>query len=728
MARHPVKGPREPLCEWENVMLHRSNSNIVAVSIILSCLTAIAHAQVSVLGSCDRADELFPEFSCFWHEGWSPPDESYDKEVQNRADEQTPGGSIHAFVLNEQSAPLRIEDVLIEGMSMKESLVFSDQRKTRKPASIYFGNLAKPAIDKLLSIGEPVWWRVDPNPIKPGATAEVTVRLRSRPSFEKLRIGLKCQGGTETLDIDINRNQPRVAGVFFSPNRDRAYLYFRYPGKKNPPLARILMDGVDLTSRAQIAHDPALATTPVILELQDPPDTGSFHVYQGVYQNGETALAGVRTWADEFAYGMWGGWPGDAKQAGIGRKYVTDLVEHNINVQMPQVGSQALQTFFKSDAGVRFCKSRGFRKVINQPGKWGERDPYLFFIHDEPDCGDYRMKGLAMDKKVGALAQWTVQRSQELREADPTKLQLLNLDMTVKPHNWYTYGQVPDVMAADPYYQARIRQAYYGHPERLVNYVQAGYIWAVSRVCQSACEPRPLHIILYSSSHVDNENGRRFRFPTPEEKRIEAYYAVAGGAKGLSYWWFTPSKRKKGSYAYGVGAASTDGNEEAIALFTEIGLLGAEFRTAGPLITRSCVADLAMDVKGAMFVRGLLVDTETVLLIAVNEQYANDREGTVYRPIDGGAMVKLEPPKWLDVSDVFEITADGVQNVDYEVTTGGRLELNLDRVDLTRFIVITADKKLRGELGKLYNREFAANVVKLKSRHDGSRSRSGAAK
>ncbi|MHC4442895.1 MAG: hypothetical protein ACYTF1_14685 [Planctomycetota bacterium] len=696
---------------------------IIFLMIILGISPRFTIAATKVLGAYYRADQSFSQFRRFWHEGWNLPDEQEEDDSIPSAEKKILGGSIHVFVRNDDSQILEINDVLLEGISLKESIVFSDQRKKRKPASIYFGNLTDARKERLITAGEPVWWRIDPPKIEPGGSGEVIVRLRQMPQSAVIRIGMVFGNDTIEVSVPIQDSHPRVAGVSFSPDLDMVYLYFRHPDGGGRAPAKILMDGREVKVGGAIQYDSRLDTVPVIVQLEKKLKVGSFHCFQGMYDDKLIASAGIRAWSDDFAYGMWGGKPGNAKDSKAARSYVAEITDHNINVQMPQLGSSAVQEYYKSAYGKRFCRSKGLRKIIDQPGKWGEKNPFLYFIHDEPDCGDYLIKGLDWDKKVGALAQWAVQRSHELRAVDPTKLQLLNLDMTFKPRNWYIYGQLPDVLSADPYYQARIRQAYRGHPERVQDYVTATYIYVVSRVCQSACEPKPLHIILYSVSPVDEDGKKQFRFPTPQEKRIEVYYALAAGAKGISYWWYTPSKGGgKGTSAYGVGAASGDSDPEAISLMREIGLLGAEVRTAGPLIVRSCPIEIPIQVKEVMRVNALLSGADTMIFIAVNEQYANDRVGTVYRSIDKGAAFTIDLPRWLKPKDVFEINFKGVQDIEWQCT-GSNLKVELDRMELTRMVVATADADLRNRLSTLYKKQFSSKVTKLLSKRERSKKR-----
>lgn len=674
----------------------------------LSACAAMA-AEQDVLGSCFRADKPFADYAVYWHEGWTTPDGEIDN-ARYEGFKEPLGGSAHVYLKNNTVEPLAIEDVLLDGISLKQAIVFSDQRKNRKPASIYFAKLPQETMDRLLASGEPIWWKVDPIRVAPGQTCEVAVRLRTVPRNPSLPLTLIHPRGRIEVSVPVRTEGARVAGASFGPGRDILYLYFRHQARSETALAKILIDGTDVTTSAVIGRDPGARVLPAVIRLPRPMEPASFHCIQGVFDDGATALAGIRVWADEFAYGIWGGKPGKANDLSVGQNYVAELVAHNINVQMPQVGSPAVQAFYKSEAGRQQLKALDFRTVIDEHQKWGQKDPYLFFIHDEPDCADFRFEGIPENKKIGALASWTIQRSNELRGEDPTRLQLLNVDMTYKPLNWYIYGQVPDVLAADPYYQNRLRTAYQEHPERIKVYNKATYVYAVADVCQSACEPKPLHIILYSCSHVDNKAKRRFRFATPPEKRIEVFYALAAGAKGLSYWWYTPADKGEKA-AYGVGAAVQNGDAAAAALYREIGLLGAEVRTAGPLFLTGCPAEVPVKAEGAIWTRTLMVGLDTLILLVVNDQYTNHDKGTDIEPVEKAALT-VKTPAWLSAVDAFEITSQGTRDVKW-ASAGTQVQLELGKLDVTRLIIVTADKGLRGELQKRYALQFAAKVRAL---------------
>ena len=250
----------------------------------------------------------------------------------------------------------------------------------------------------------------------------------------------------------------------------------------------------------------------------------------------------------------------------------------------------------------------------------------------------------------------------------------------------------------DPYYQARLREAYWYYPQRIPLYQKATYIYAVAQLASSSCEPNPLHMVLYSCEWKDS-SGAVFPFPTPQSKRIEVYYALAGGAKGFSYWWWPAGKPSNG-----LG----DGGLAALALWKEIGLLGNEIKTAAPLLVTSHPVHLTTQASTGVWVRSLAVGTDTIILLAVNDQYLNDEQGTHYTPV-ANASVTVTLPAWLASPSAFEISASGTGDVTTQVN-GNQLQVNLGTLDLTRMIVVTTNAQLRTTIQQRYEQQVQAAV------------------
>jgi len=669
---------------------------VLAVTLLLcSAVSAPASGQLEVLGSYYRPDTPFPQFAQFW--GGS-------SQVEKEAGSAL-GASVHVFVRNTGEQPLEIKDVLLEGVSLKQAIAFSDQRKFKKvafAASIYFSDLPKAERDSLIAAGEPVWWKVEPESIPPAGTAQAVVRLRRAPSGEALRLGLRCADGVTEVSVPVKPSQSRVESISFSPTLDQVYLYLRHaePGKSP---SRILMDGRDITSRSSVGRDANLDTVPVVCKLEAPLARASFHCFQAVYEDGSAAIGGIRAWADETAYGLWGAKPGKESDVELARAHVKDMGVHNINLQMEIIGSDAVRVFMNSSEGRQMLKSLGIREIVSDPEK-ARTTPLAYYLADEPDTADFKVTGVPPRSKVGCLGQGLIKRGEELRKVDPKTPNMVNVDMTFKPDNWYTYGQLPDIFAADPYYQTRLAEAYWKKPDQVTMYSKATFVYAVGSVCQSACAPKPLHLIL-NCTRLQRE-GRKFRFGTPQEKRIEVYYSLAAGAKSLSYWWFIPIA-PDATGSCGCGADEP----EAKALWDEIGLLGAEVRTAGPIIVKSCPADVPVKAPTRLWVRSLLSGLDTLVILCVNDDYLNDQRGTTFRPVEN-AFVIADLPSWLQPTEVFEISHKGIQDVSWN-RQGSQVSMGLGTVEITRFIVVTADGKLRESLRTLYDARFASNVQKL---------------
>lgn len=668
-------------------------------------------AQCEVLGVHFRGDELFPQFYRFWQDYRPvfPDDPDLGAETYTYAHKL--GGSVHVYVQNRGSQPLTIENVLLEGFDLNQCIAFAGQRKERDFANIRFADLSESDLSRLIEAGEPVWWKVDPQQILPGETSEVVIRLRYPPKLEQIHLTLVHGSGKKSVAIPALSAKGSVAGVVFSQELDRVLLYFKRSDAKGQKPAKILIDGKDVTAQATMVSDPAIELVPVEIRLSEPLQPSSLHCFQGVYEDGVTTSASAHSWADEFAYGMWGSLRVNESKIEEARAHVEDLVLHNINVQMPQLGSPGVRAFYKSEEGHRYCESVGLRQVVEDPGKRGVKDPLMYFLKDEPDCADSKMVGQEINEKIGGLARWVIECMQSLRKQDPSTPQFLNVDNTFRPENWYTYGQLPDILSIDPYYSPRMMGSYWRHPYRRWLYTKATFVYGSACVAFSACEPKPLHVVLNVIRRIEKE--RTFRFPTPDEKRIEVYYSLAGGAKGISYWWFNQAHVKwRGKIGVTDGLGSARSDPEAAKLWNGIGLLGAEVRTAGPVILRSCPVEIKAESNRRMlWPRCLLAGLDTMVLLVVNERYANDRVGTVHVPLDD-VKVTVPLPAWLDAKSVFEISHKGVPDLDW-AKQGSSLTVDLDTVDLTRMVVITKDKTLRDKLQKLYSVKFADNVAEL---------------
>jgi len=648
--------------------------------------------SAAVMDAYFRPDVAFPQYGYFWNDS---------AKLGDKVDSGPLGGTVQIYVRNDGKSDIAISDVLLDRVSLSKSIAFSQQRKFRKhayPASIHFSSISAGDKATLISAGEPVWWRTDPQSVKPGDCAELLIRLRNKPAHDVEVTLLTSDSGRLRRQVRVNETRPRMETIAFSPDRKTAYLYVTRKSSDPSPNA-VLLDGKDITGSAKIRFDASSSALPIVCRLAESLPRGSFHCFQLRYPKGAGVTAATRVWDGDFAYGMWGAPPDKKRDTALAEDYFRDLALHNINTQMEQIGSEAVRSLMVTPEGVDLLKSLGIRRMVSDIGKDKSGKPWSYFLMDEPDAGDAGVKNLPGDSKAGALAQGIVERSQKMRQTDPLTPQLLNLDMTFKPQNWYTYGQIPDILTADPYYQVRLAEAYKRKPERVPVFAKADFVYAVSSVIASSQAPRPINCVLFTGTPGDEANP--FRFATPEEKRIEAYYAVAAGAKGISYWWFH-------SLAKGLQGK---GDPTAVAQWREMGVLGAELGTVGPLLMVGCPAPVPVTAPKDLWTRTILCGGDTLVLLCVNDNYTNDREGTRITPVES-ANVHVTLPSWLAAKDVFEINCRGTQDVEWSLSDS-RAALALGKVNVTKMIAITADPALRARLQKLYEDKLAANVRKL---------------
>ena len=652
---------------------------------------------VEVVAAEYRADTPFPEFLPLWLEGWArlhAAGESLES-IQNK---NPLGGNVHLYLRNPSDHPLDVSDLAMDGVSLARGIAFSREAGHRglHAASIHFSELPDAERNRLIEAGEPVWWKVDPQPVPPKGFAEVVIRLRRNPRAAAVAIQV-CAGTTKTeARVNVGKSNPRIAGAAFSPALDAVTLYLRHPRQEATPPTRCRMDGTDVTEHVTLRPGGHSDTLPIIVRPPRPLETGAFHFFQVEYGDGSTAQAGIRAWADELVYGMWGYTNAGRTPEENAKTCLTDLSRHTINVHMGMGGDWG--PFIDSQAGQDFLETLGMRMVVKEPGS--TRKPVYCFLMDEPDANDYFASQLPAPQRLGTLAQALVRHSAALRQRDPATPHLLNVNNTYKPENWYTYGQLPDVLATDPYYQEQLAKVYGARPGWLASFVKPTFVYATAVVCRSAAEPRPVHVILNAVRHDHSE--QPFRFATPAEKRIELYYALAGGARGFSYWWYAPYDQY-----YGVGGSGP----EAAALWREIGLLGAEVRTAGSVITRSCPATVPVKAPPRLWVRTLLAGLDTLVVVVVNDNFAVDRSGTVIYPVEK-ASVTVGLPAWLVPKAAFEVTYAGTRIVPW-TASGNQVTLDLGTVEVTRLVFISAEAELQDELEEAYRTRFAANVKEL---------------
>jgi len=672
---------------------HMSCNIRLILTVLVSGLSGIAaNAGVAVLGVQYQQDELFPEYNCIWH----------DKNYPTSCSGTYLGGNLHVYVKNTGDSSISITNTTLAGYSLETVLKLNVTQHEARSVFYYWENPYTEA-PLLRAAGVPVWYKGDPHVIAPGAVGQAVIRLRFPPTTNTVTVGVMTSGGTVSTNIAIDASAPQLASVGFSQDRTKVYLHWRRNDGAAP--IAVLMDGVDVTANTTTVGDPSVNFAESVLTLGSPPPSYlSYHVFQGVYADAKTATASLRAWSHPFIHAPWGVF--DQPNAAAGQAWLEDIVNRGFNAVQNQY-SGGVGDFLSSSAGGTWMASHGFGVIV-----WNgntSRNTLLSFINDEVDaeednvsdtfCGSTGFKLECGASPMGILGMRSIATGELLRGAEPNAPTTINLDATFKPENYYAYGQAVDVLQADPYYQKRLKDTYWYHnPDWIELYKKATYIYAVAKACTRAAEPNPFHIILQSTESKADVNGvtKIWPFAPPQCKRIEAYYALAAGAKGISYWWFTAC----GGYcSNGLGDQSSQAARD---VWKEMGVYGNEIKTVSDLLVASHPVDLPLTPGANVWARALAVGPDTMILLVVNDNYYNDEAGFHSTDVPG-ATVTAALPSWMQTSlTAFEVAAGGILPVSTQLV-GNQLQVNLGTLKVTRLIVLTKDPQLLPTIQKRYD-------------------------
>ena len=675
------------------------------VAVVAGLACTHASAAVQILGVQYQQDVPYNEFDCIWN------DKSYPTNCPARA----LGCNVHVYLKNTGGGAVAINDVTVAGYSLADSLV--ENPTVHYARSIYFKWDNPPTA--IFDAGEPVWYKGDPKTIPAGGVAQAVVRLRTPPVTASVAVGVVTSLGTVTTNITKDATAPALASIGYSYDLTKVYLHWRRPGAAGAPVS-VWMDGTNVTGFTTTVSDPGLNFSASVIVLPAPIAPMSYHVFQGIYADGKIASASQRAWTNKFIYATYGTFVLGANYTVA--DWIAEASAHGFNNCQVQVGD--VVGYMNTGAGEADCRARGFGYTSGDTTKFNATDPPIdpdmFFLEDEPDAEEANMErtfgstqpGLFLPKgksPMGILVMREIAVGESLRSLRPKTPTNVNLDGTFRQKNYYAWGQAMDVTQVDPYYQRRLSDVYWRDQNRIPLYQKATYIYAVAKATVTAAEPNPANILLYSCEWRCQDSGdcdeayvgQVWPFPTPEARRIEVYYALAAGAKGLGYWWLKPG--------YPSNGLADQDNPGAPELWKELGLLGNEIKTVAPLLVTGHPVDLPLSPGPNVWARGLASGTDTLVLFVVNDRYTNDFAGCHYSAI-ANATVTATLPSWMQPSPMaFEVTAGGLKAVSASVN-GSQLQLNLGTLALTKMIVVTKNVLLPAQVQEWYRQAVRGGV------------------
>ncbi len=612
------------------------------------------------------------------------------------------------YLKNTGATAVTISDATLAGYSLKTIIKMptgSSNPDLQSSIYFYWDNPPRDIIDA----GEPIWYRFDPPAIPAGGVGQVAVRLRYVPT-NWVNLGVVSSAGAVTTNITVDAGVPRLTSIGYSEDLRKVYLHWRRSGGAAP--ASVWLDGTNVTALTTTVGDSNVNFAASVLSLPAALPFFSYHVFQGVYADGKIASASQRAWTNKFIYASFGTFVADASYTVA--DWVDEAADHGFNSVQYNLGE--ISGYVGTGPGRADMVAHGYGYTILDPGNLTPLDPDMWFLIDEPDADEDRESGdlcgtgykIPCDSShwAGTLALKEIAHGQDLRALRPNVPTVVNLDGSLEPESFYIWGPAVDILQSDNYYEVRLRDSYWFYPNRIPLFNKPKVSYAVARIASAGAEPNPFNHLLYSvkwkcanSNNCGIHYNEIWPFPTPASKRMEAYYSLAGGSKGMGYWWF-----KGGSPSYGLVRTT-----ECAPLWRELGLLGNEIKTARPLLVTSTPVDLPLTPGTNVWVRALACGTDTVILLVVNDNYYNDQAGCHYTAV-GSATVTATLPSWLQAAPTaFEITAGGLSDVS-AVLNGSQLRLNLGTLTLTKMIVVTADPTLRPTIQARYDSQVKPHV------------------
>lgn len=613
-------------------------SRILITFILLALCLSAARGEWEILGPEWRPDanpwtkqQVWDGY--IWSEGWSEVEQFYPKFVK-------PAGSIHLILRNDATQSYiqltHIDDVPIGD-----------------------------AVTKPDSVGRVVWYRMESPQaavsdtsvtLPPGAWVQLDIRLREVPRKPvKLMFSEGAAGGFE-FSVPIRPPIDRIESVSFSPGIDRMYIYIRaLDGRNTSGKGGVSLDGKQVTSEWTPGPPPGDL---ILAEVKLDPkwEHGTHHLVDVLTPRGESLAQPVRAWDGYFTIGLYGVTE-DAR--------VKAAREHGFNTYFtgglsPVLTQNGMNTVPMSGVG------EGLRRTPQTPG-------ILFYNNtDEPDAHDFhRGEALPVMQRLGVNAmQKVLPIIREQRAKDPQTLNLLVLDNTYKPMNWYVYGQIPDVLVTDPYVPLNGRQL--------------DYVYHALDCARDASTPRPMIPILWACS-LDGARKLGNRAPTPEEERIMAAYALGCGAKGLVYFIDMSATTGEGTFT---------GLSDIKPLFEEVGRINKDAAALAPYLSKGCpIAGDQSDDK--VWVRSLMCGPNDMVVVVVNKGhhigFETKYEHAWHFPAKGVEVSVPLPPSFEACE--FREVKDGVLKPVLGSIKSGKAHLRLGTVDTARIFVISRKGK-----------------------------------
>ncbi len=556
-----------------------------------------------------------------WKEGWKDPEQFYPKHFQ-------PAGSLHLVLQNNGNAASKVQLTKIDGEPIAE-LGTTPER-----------------------IGPVIYHWVEPETVAPGAWTECIVRLRAVPEHDT-RLTFQVDGGSPfECVVSIQPRRVRVESITFSPAIDRMHLYLRSLDAGSIPTAKVELDGKAAGGHIERVDAPS-GSGLALLEVPLSPawSAGSFHLVQVDLGKEAKLVQPIRAWDQFFSVGLFGS---------LSREQAVAARAHGFNTY---VTHEKLDTLDELGMSYILVGTAG----VGRPHTPGQSGRVAYYNMDEPDGHDaLKIKTLPLLDRLGVHAMKDViPIIRQQRSVDPSTPNLVLINNTYKPANWYVYGQLGDITATDPYVPISAEQL-----ERVP---------CSLAVTRDGCSPHPMLAVIWATAN----SGHRWsqRPPTPQEERMMAFYAMGSGICGLAYFADIGIEAEGGKFL-----ALSDNRE----LWEEVGRINQDVAVLAPYLAVGCPIPHPPQHE-QVWVRTLLCGPEAMVVVVVNRGHEIGFNTVNHFPFHFPAkdvQVSFSLPKAMQRCRVSEVRNGALVPIAAEARDG-QARLVLDVVDTARAFVLT---------------------------------------
>ncbi|MBT7300174.1 MAG: hypothetical protein HN849_11705 [Victivallales bacterium] len=543
-------------------------------------------------------------------------------------------GALRIVVRNEDSAPVRIEQLLLDG----------------KPIDDHYVDFVKSAWDAR----GVVWYRIRPRILAPRQCGEIYVRFRRRPAGAKAAIKIRlASGGSVEVDVPYVASPLSLDYVTTGPSADTLYVYVRREAAAGGPLAAVRLDGEEAKDTKVYGADFPGGVALAVVKLRRPLQQGEYHTV------GATAAAGHRI-------------------AGQFRVLPFRFVRSSIHIPSEKCEEMHMNLAMWHKKPEAACRTHNIftTSPTQDVGVGSPLHSRVAFVigPDEPDARDNRgggyRKGLGSHARRLAHAGW-----QELIERfSPHAASWIIMNGTVRPLNWSVYGRFADITSFDPY-----PVNFYGGDH--------AYVRESLNLARQTGAPKRMFACLEAFGWSKGQGvPAKHRGPLPAEYRQNVVQAIGCGMKGLTSWVYVNSA---GGWQLSEPAKQEIANMNALIEHIEgdllLGTPAALGSSDAGTVPTGVVGNEAWP-KDRVAVATLLCGPDTLVVTAANHIPASRPKPPTIQPAKD-VTVTVDLPDYLASVAAFEATPQGLVPFPCALADGKAL-LNIPTLEAGRVFVL----------------------------------------